>query len=133
MRVEAQPGRWERVDPYAVYNITTVDYIAKGGDGFTILAASGELVVNTNAFAFDVLLAELDLSLAAPLNVTIDARIAETNLSRRACLPIDGGAACHGNGYCLAGACVCTAPGASGVLCDVAPSASPPGNGGGLS
>jgi len=132
--VEVSPNMWKLLDAGTLYNITTVDYNAKGGDGYTMFANDAVDVVNTGVFASDPLLADLQASFADPLNVTVDGRIAATNLTRRTCFSSANGTLCNNNGYCYEGACVCTAHNAAGALCAfVAADASGGGGGGGIS
>ena len=121
--IETLPGTWQLLDPTRNYSIATVDYTAKGGDGYTMIGHNATSVVNTKVFALDALLANLGATPvggAAPaaLDVTIDGRISNTSLTRTACFSTpDSSIICSANGYCYQGACVCTAVGARGPLC----------------
>jgi 5'-nucleotidase len=134
--VETAPSRWELLDADQLYNITTVDYNAKGGNGFTMFVDDSIGVVNTGVFALEVLLAALNRSLGpdAAINAKVDGRIAPTNATRRSCFTPPGGSGatlCNGNGYCLGGVCHCTREGAGGPLCAMAADAGSGQNGGG--
>lgn len=64
--IEVAPGAWRLLDAGAMYNVTTVDYNAKGGDGYTMFADDAVDVANTQAFASQPLLADLAASRARP-------------------------------------------------------------------
>lgn len=126
--IEVSPGNWELLtDNNALYNLTTLDYLAKGGDFYDIFITNSINITNTLVFAEQPLLQSLNDSLANPLHVVVGGRITNSTASRATCYsstvenPVNG-TLCNGNGYCLTGQCQCTVAGASGSLCVVATS-----------
>ncbi|ELR13875.1 5'nucleotidase [Acanthamoeba castellanii str. Neff] len=116
--VEVSRGTWRLLDPNTSYSVTTIDYLGRGGDGYSVFVDHAQGVVNSEKFLLDPLLAALNDSLhSSPLSVRVDGRITATNLTRRTCFSSANGTVCSGNGYCYRGACVCTTVGASGNLC----------------
>jgi 2',3'-cyclic-nucleotide 2'-phosphodiesterase (5'-nucleotidase family) len=110
--VEATPGNWQPLDVNAVYNMTCFDYVRKGGDGYTAIAANS-FEINDFGASWDKIFLD-ELATNSPVTATLDGRSNKTSLARRNCLAIDG-TTCSNQGACSGGQCVCNA-GFSGMF-----------------
>ncbi|ELR14073.1 protein kinase domain containing protein [Acanthamoeba castellanii str. Neff] len=114
--VEGGDGKWGILDHQQYYSITTLDFIAKGGDSYEELAASAVSPTSSQLTAATAIEAALAKSFVEPIYAKVDGRIALSNGTRMTCVAPDQ-RICSNNGYCKAGVCQCTAPEAAGPYC----------------
>jgi hypothetical protein len=102
-------GRAELINNNTRYSLSMLDFMAKGGDGYTIFSTNGSNVVNFGYTLNQVILQHLGAEIAMP---GIAPRIVSSSAVKRNCLAEDG-SLCNNNGLCVSGACQCD-PGTAG-------------------
>lgn len=103
-------GRAELINNNTRYSLSVLDFVAKGGDGYTIFSTNATNVVNFGYTLNQVILQQLAAETAMP---GIAPRIVTSSAVKRNCLAEDG-SLCNNNGLCVSGACRCY-PGTEGA------------------
>lgn len=103
-------GRAELINNNTRYSLSVLDFMAKGGDGYTIFSTNATNVVDFGYTLNQVILQQLAAETAMP---GIAPRIVTSSAVKRNCLAEDG-SLCNNNGLCVSGACRCD-PGTEGA------------------
>ncbi len=98
-------GRAELINNNTRYSLSMLDFMAKGGDDYTIFSTNATNVVNFGYTLNQVILQQLAAETAMP---GIAPRIVTSSAVKRNCLAEDG-SLCNNNGLCVSGACRCDA------------------------